>query len=161
VRVRKVLFDVLILSVLSVVVGLGVNASLVKRYFKGEFRHGFVSQQEYPFISFITFLEAEDLFSGQVALFIDSRTAVAYREGHILGAVNVPYETPGSAPLPEELPFWKGRTLVIYCDGNECQSSIALAKHLHKHGCTDLRVFFGGWEEWLKKGLPIVKEDVQ
>jgi rhodanese-related sulfurtransferase len=158
---KKIFFHVLLITALCALLGLGINARLVKRYMKGEFRHGFLSTEEFTSISFITLFEAEDLFASQQALFIDSREAEAFKEGHIVGAVNIPYTKPGLTPLPDDLPAWRERTLVIYCDGSECRSSVALAKFLHSLGCTDLRVFFGGWDEWLRIGLPVEREDDQ
>lgn len=160
-KVKKMFFHVLLIAALCTLFGLGINARLIKRYVQGEFRHGFISTEEYPSISFISLIEAEDLFAGQQALFIDSRAEEAFKEGHIVGAVNIPYTKPGLTPLPDDFPAWRERTIVIYCDGSECRSSVALAKFLHSQGCTDLRIFFGGWNEWLRIGLPVEREDDQ
>jgi len=51
--------------------------------------------------------------------------------------------------------------LVVYCEGGDCQSSLALAKRLSKAGFGDIRVFSGGWAEWEKAGLPVEKGDDQ
>jgi len=156
---KKIFFHVLLIAALCTLFGLGINARLVKRYMQGEFRQDFFSAEEYPSITRITLPEAEDLFAGQQVLFIDSRAAEAFKEGHIFGAVNIPYEKPGRISIPDDLLAWRERTLVIYCDGSECRSSVALAKFLHSQGCTDLRVFFGGWDEWLVAGLPITTKE--
>jgi rhodanese-related sulfurtransferase len=160
-KLKKIFFHVLLIAALCTLFGLGINARLIKRYIQGEFQHGFLSTEEFTSISFISLLEAEDLFAGQLALFIDSREAEAFKGGHIVGAMNIPYTKPGLTSLPDDLPAWRARTLVIYCDGSECRSSVALAKFLHSKGCTDLRVFFGGWDEWLRIGLPVEREDDQ
>jgi len=158
---KKIIVQALLIAALCTLVGLGVNARLVKLYVQGEFRQDFLSSEDYPSITRISLLEAEDLFASQQVLFIDSRGSEAFKEGHIFGAINIPYDKPGRLTLPDDLPAWRQRTLVIYCDGSECQSSIALAKLLHKQGYTDLKVFFGGWDEWRGAGLPIVKKNDQ
>ncbi len=143
---------------LSVVCGLGFNYSLIKKYCRGEFEHGFFHFKDYPSLVFISLGEAEELFLKGEALFIDSREKEAFREGHIPGARNIPFEAHGE----ESLPFpglLLERTLVVYCDGSECQSSVELARTLHRQGFKDLRVFFGGWAEWLEAGLPAATEN--
>jgi len=138
--------------------GLLSNTGLIKRYFQGEFRHAFLSKEEYPSITFITLEEAEDLFSGGEALFIDSRDKKDFKKGHVLGAVNIPFVEHKEEALDlRSIPLKK--TLVVYCDGSECQSSVALSKVLHKKGFAPIKVFFGGWLEWQKKGLPVERED--
>jgi rhodanese-related sulfurtransferase len=159
-KAKKIFLHLLLIFTVSVILGLGINVRLIKQYFRGEFQHGFLSLEKFPSITFITLPEAEGLFAGQGALFVDSRAAESYREGHISQAVNIPYEEPRSAGyLPEDLFSWKDSPVVIYCDGSECQSSIALARILHKEGFSDLKIFFGGWEEWLREGLPISRDN--
>jgi len=57
----------------------------------------------------------------------------------VLENISLPYDNP----------------IVVYCDGSECQSSTNLAKHLAEKDYADIRVFFGGWEEWKNSELPI------
>ena len=51
------------------------------------------------------------------------------------------------------------RTLVVYCEGGDCQASIGLARLLHDAGFHDIRVLAGGWAEWRAAGLPESKDD--
>ena len=48
---------------LSLIAGLIFNLSLIQRYRSGEFEHGFLSQEEYPNITYIALDQAEDLFA--------------------------------------------------------------------------------------------------
>jgi len=149
---------VLILS-LSLIIGLGINFSLIKKYFLGDFRFGFISLEKYSSITFITLGEAEGLFSEEEALFIDSRPKEAFRTGHILGAVNIPFEEYNKEKALDLIFLPPEGTVVIYCDGSECNSSLELAKVLHQKGLRDIKVFFGGWVEWMKEGLPVSSEN--
>jgi 3-mercaptopyruvate sulfurtransferase SseA len=51
--------------------------------------------------------------------------------------------------------------IVVYCEGGDCQSSLALAKRLHDEGFKDIRVMTGGWAEWIKAGLPAETGDAE
>jgi len=103
--------------------------------------------------TFITFEEARELHLGQRALFIDARHAQDFGAGHIRGAVSVPlhgFDT--THPILSILP--KDRMLVIYCDGEDCSSSVELAGLLYGAGFLNIKLFFGGWNEWLSHKQP-------
>jgi rhodanese-related sulfurtransferase len=152
---RKLCYQIVLIVVLSFALGLVLNFSLVRKHLRGEFERGFISEEEYPNITFITLAEAEDLFLQGAAVFIDSRTVEKFRSGRILGAVNIPFEGELDTNSIDSLSYPEEQILVIYCDGSDCQSSVQLAKDLHERGFLSLKVFFGGWEEWLREGLPI------
>lgn len=158
-HLKKIVWEILFILLLSCILGFGVNFSLIKRFVKGEFAQSFISAKKYPHISFITLAEAEDLFISQKALFIDSRREEAYFSGHILGALNIPYEGGEEGLRLERFDLNLKKMLVVYCDGSECQSSIQLAKFLHEYGFKDIRVFFGGWQEWVEAGLPVEEKN--
>jgi rhodanese-related sulfurtransferase len=76
-------------------------------------------------------------------------------------ARNLPATESGQKLPAEILELGRERTLVVYCEGGDCQSSLLLAKRLHDEGFKDIRVITGGWEEWKKAGLPEEKDDDQ
>jgi rhodanese-related sulfurtransferase len=153
-RVKTLISQIGIIVCLSFAIGVTSNLNLIERYRSGDFNQSFLFPEEFPAIKFIGILEAEDLFIGGNAVFLDSRAEEKYAEGHVEGAVNIPFE--GAEQIVEEqLAFPHTTTLVVYCDGNECQSSVMLAKVLAEFGFEDIRVFFGGWAEWLTAGLPM------
>jgi rhodanese-related sulfurtransferase len=155
-----------VIIILSVVLGAAVHFPLLRRFAAGEFREGFLDRREYSGIRFITLVEAEDLFNRRMRgeeglLFIDSRSREEFSAGHIPGALPVPLEElkrPGSpeAGLESSVPlaFPGARTLVVYCEGGDCRTSLALAQIIYDRGYTDIRVFAGGWLEWNAAGLP-------
>lgn len=151
---KELIFHVGIILCLSFVIGISANLSLIKQCRMGDFSQSFLSPEDFPSIQFIGILEAEGLFVDGNAVFLDSRAEEKYLEGHILGAVNIPFEG-GERIVEEQLPFPSETTLIVYCDGNECQSSVLLAKVLAEFGFEDIRVFFGGWAEWVAAGLPL------
>jgi len=148
---KKILTHIMFILALGVLLGFVTNFRLIKQFLGGEFQYGFISSEE----TFIMLPEAEELFRMNESLFIDSRNAEVFKAGRIYGAVNIPYEEKTDVFLLSELLIPKEKSLVIYCDGSECQSSVGLSKLLRDQGFTDIRVFFGGWKEWEMEGLPV------
>ena len=81
-----------------------------------------------------------------------------FKAGRIMGARNIPFKDREKDLALEKINFSQDDTLVIYCDGNECQSSVNLAKLLHDEGFLKIKVFYGGWIEWVNTGLPTETE---
>lgn len=150
---KKIVKEIALIVLGSSLIGIGVNIPLLIRYAKGEFEHGFLFSDKGSGVIFIGLSETEDILARGDALFVDSRSRLKFRSGHILGAINIPLEE-NKDGLRQELAVPLEKTLVVYCDGGECLESVGLAKILHDHGFKDIRVFSGGWEEWLKAGLP-------
>jgi rhodanese-related sulfurtransferase len=163
---RKTAREILLIIILSIVLGAAVNLPLLRRFAAGEFRQGFIDRREYAGIRFITLAETEDLFAQRTQgteglLFIDSRGRDDFAAGHIPGALSVPLEriqwSRKTAPGSEwavTLDFPGAQTLVVYCEGGDCQTSVSLAKIIHDKGYKDIRIFTGGWAEWSAAGLP-------
>jgi rhodanese-related sulfurtransferase len=156
---RRTLTQALAIGALAAAVGAAVHVPLIQRFARGEFRETFFVAADYPGVRMITLLEAEDLWRTGEAVFLDARTADLYAQGHVPRALSAPARE-AEASLPsffERLPL-EG-TLVVYCEGGDCASSLALAKLLHEEGFADIRIFNGGWEEWERAGLPGEKGD--
>jgi rhodanese-related sulfurtransferase len=148
---RRTLLRALGLGVLAVAVAGAAHLPLIRRFVRGEFRESFFQASAYPGIRMITLQETEDLWRSGAAAVLDARAAVFYERGHVPGARNVP----AGEGLPEELAgVARDRTVLVYCEGGDCQSSLALARRLHDDGFKDIRVFSGGWEAWTGAGLP-------
>ncbi len=157
----KVLRQALAIGALSLVVAAAVHLPLIKRFARGEFRDSFFRAADYPGVRLIALEETEELWAGGAAVFLDARAAGLFGRGRVPGARNVP-SAGGGEEVPEEvLALPKDGTLVVYCEGGDCQSSLALARRLHDEGFRDIRVFGGGWAEWTGAGLPLEKDDGQ
>jgi rhodanese-related sulfurtransferase len=151
----RALRQALALGALSLVVAAAVHVPLIKRFARGDFRESFFEAAAHPGIRIITLEEAEDLWrTGGTALVLDARAEGLFAQGHIPGARNVPAAA-AEVSLPSDLPgVPRDRTLVVYCEGGDCQSSLALARRLTDEGFKDVRVFSGGWAAWVKAGRP-------
>ena len=102
----------------------------------------------------LTLKEAKRLFDEEEATFIDARSERSFAEGHISGAINIPYdklseyyETLTSRISHEE-------TAVCYCWGPSCDFSDNLASELRLMGYENVLIFRGGWEKWTENNLP-------
>ena len=152
---RRALRQAAALAGLSIVAAAALHVPLIGRFVRGEFREVFFQTAAYPGLRLITLEEAEDLWRTGAALILDARTAELYERGHVPGARTLPAaasEKDAAASL-SDVP--KDRALVVYCEGGDCQSSLALAKRLHEAGFADIRVFSGGWAAWSGAGLPV------
>ncbi len=158
---RRIVREIGLIIIAGVILGALVNLSLLRRFFAGEFSQAFVDREKYSGLRFITLAEAGDLFAAGLAVFIDSRTRTDFASGHIPGALSLPLdEVKDTAKVRESLsqgPIFLSpeRTLVVYCEGGDCQTSIALAKLIHGQGFRDIRILMGGWAEWTAAGLPV------
>ena len=102
----------------------------------------------------ISLVEAMSLYNSPNTIFIDARPKEDYLKGHIKGALNLymeEYDTWAPKVLPN-VP--KEATIVTYCGADECELSLFLARNMTFDGYKNMKIFFGGWEEWVKAGLP-------
>jgi rhodanese-related sulfurtransferase len=105
----------------------------------------------------ISLSEAERSFQTKKVLFVDARLSEDFNSGHIAKAINLPYEDfEGNFPEVGKS-LSSASELIIYCDGIECESGLFLARLLKDKGFQNIKVFFGGWKEWVQAGLPMEK----
>ena len=98
------------------------------------------------------------------AIVIDARVASEYAEGHIKGAINVPYREKSAKDVNfdasqdefnlAKLPADKAASLVIYCNGPECWKSFKASTVAIKGGYTNIHWYREGFPDWKSKGLP-------
>lgn len=100
--------------------------------------------------------EAAGLFERQAVLFLDARPQNQYAEGHIQGAVSLPWQEVDRyfMDLAERLEGASG--IITYCDGESCDLSHDLALFLKDMGFENVRVLVNGWTVWQQAGLPTV-----
>jgi rhodanese-related sulfurtransferase len=141
---RQAFAEAGVILVAAMVLGIG-NTALHKQ---GLFRESPANPPLSESMStFISLEEARSLFESSQALFIDARHEYDYNLAHIEGAVNLPIQSLDANPgLLVSLP--RDKTLVAYCDGQECNSSVRLAEKLIEAGYTDVKIFLDGWNAW-------------
>jgi len=147
---KKTLSQALLLVLLGTGLGLAANQLSPKGLPLIAPPKAASAQSEY-----ITLEQANLLWQGGGALFLDAREPADYAAGHIGNALNLPAQSfdqhfGNVAPMltPES-------ELVLYCDGQECDLSHRLAVRLHQQGYTNTHLLHNGWTVWRQAGLPV------
>lgn len=92
------------------------------------------------------------------AVFVDARSPAEFAEGHIAGAINVPWENAFDyidrffAAVPDD-----STVIIVYCDGEGCLLSEELVRLLRDMGYANARVLVNGWTLWRRHGYPVAK----
>ena len=82
---------------------------------------------------------------------VDSRPAARkFDPGHIPTAINLP--DADFEKLQHLLPADKSTLLIFYCEGPECMLSHQSAFKAEKLGYTNIKVYAGGYPDWIKSG---------
>ena len=89
------------------------------------------------------------------AIFVDARSPELYAEGHIPGALNVPWQRVNDYLDAFFEKAADNKTIIIaYCDGEGCSLSEELAFLLSDMGYENVRVLINGWTMWTQNGYP-------
>jgi rhodanese-related sulfurtransferase len=96
---------------------------------------------------------ATQLINRDNAVVLDIRPSNEYGEGHITGAVNIPFDR--FKERARELDKHKGQIIILVCKMGQHSGSIA--KQLRQEGFTDVRRLAGGISSWTAEQLPLVK----
>ena len=94
------------------------------------------------------------LVNREEALVVDLRDPKEYQAGHIVDAINIPYNK-----VPErigELESHKDRPIVLVCKLG--QNSSAVGKQLAAKGFDKVHRLQGGISEWRANQMPLVKQ---
>ena len=102
----------------------------------------------------ISIEDAYNDYTRKKAVFIDARDNAEYVEGHIKGAINIPYDKFDGYYQKYEGMLPKGRMLITYCHGIGCGLSVDVAKHLIAMGYINVYVLTEGWPGWVSANLP-------
>jgi rhodanese-related sulfurtransferase len=152
-NIRQALLEALLLIVAATVLGAAYTFITKQGFFA---KVQTVEPVATSNMEMISLAKAKELFESHNALFVDARHEFDYHEGHIRGAVNVGIKI-FDTQLDRLNKISKGKLLIVYCDGAECNSSIELAVKLMDAGFTNVKIFFGGWQEWNSAKLPVEK----
>jgi rhodanese-related sulfurtransferase len=95
----------------------------------------------------------ERIKEGADQLILDVRSEKEYQNGHIAGAVHIPFDEIKDR-LAEVEPF-KSKDIIVYCQSGR-RAGMA-AKTLKEAGFTRLYHLDGDWGAWSKNDRPFVK----
>ena len=94
------------------------------------------------------------LYNQKAAVFIDARDQWDFSDNHIVGAVNIP-EFSFTADNKTLSTIDKESLMIVYCDGDDCDTSKRLVTELLDVGYKNVYVFLGGFTEWSEANLPV------
>jgi len=151
---RRLLLESVVIIALGSVVGLSVNAGLLRQVLSREEGAPQRASQGEALPQPVLLDEVRELLSTG-ALAVDARLPEQYAGGHLPGAVSLPLADVDGYIAPFASKVEKGRTLVVYCNGYGCPDSFELATYLQRRGYGDVRVYEGGYPEWLEAGLNV------
>lgn len=103
----------------------------------------------------ISIAQARELFEQNAALFLDARSRDDYLQGHIRGALSLPWQEVDEhfADISDKL--GENSVIITYCDGKSCLLSHHLARYLKDMGFSRVRVLKNGWSLWRQNGFPV------
>jgi rhodanese-related sulfurtransferase len=110
--------------------------------------------------------ECKKLIGGNGKAF-DVRNELEYGEGHLPGAIMLPYKEKSDKAANfdssvdkfdiSKLPSDKSIPVVFYCNGDRCWKSYKSSVAAIRAGYKNVNWFRGGLPEWKEKGYPIEK----
>ena len=123
---------------------VGAFALLLVLFIRNEMRRGGDS---------ISAQQLVDLVNRDNAVVLDVRDRKEFEQGHIVGAVNVPYASLESKL--DELGKYKDKPVVIACRMGQHAGAAGMV--LRKNGFESVSRLTGGITEWRNQSLPLVK----
>ncbi len=106
----------------------------------------------------ISLADAEKIFNKKSVIFIDARNNDQFRQGHIKGALSLPWHDVDTYINDILNNIQPTDAIIIYCDGETCSLSHDLALFLRDMGFENVKVLVNGWTLWKKKDLPVGKQ---
>ena len=152
---KSVLIITAAIYVVSFIVGILIHALVPQKVTPDRLIVPQSYIQQISAMKTISIEDAYDYYTNNKAVFIDARDNAEYREGHIKGAINIPYDKfQQDYPKYEKL-LTKDKKIVTYCHGTGCGLSVDVAKDLMAIGYTNVYVMTEGWPGWINANLPI------
>ena len=98
--------------------------------------------------------ELKTLMVKKQVVIVDVRDPQSFAEGHIPGAVNVPFDF-----LPNHVDEWKKdkRLIVTYCACHEEATAARALYDLNAFDVKNVKALRGGWNEWVQRKEKIQK----
>lgn len=90
------------------------------------------------------------------SILVEALPADHFRKLHLPGAINIPADQVRTL-APEQLPN-KDVEVIVYCAGPACHASREAADQLTAMGYSNVRHYVGGKDDWIKAGLPVVRD---
>ena len=107
-------------------------------------------------------IEAQELYelikSGDGVVVLDARPFESFEQGHVPGAICLPWGEAMEAEYPAvEMLLPRDAEegyIVVYCSGEDCDTSLNLGEFLTGQGFENVMLFEGGMTQWREMQLP-------
>ena len=98
--------------------------------------------------------EVKALMAKKQVILVDVRDPQSFAEGHLPGALNVPFDF-----IPKYVDEWKkdSRVIITYCACTNETTAARAVVDMNGFGVTNAKALLGGWNEWVKRGEKIEK----
>lgn len=106
---------------------------------------------------FITIEESKQFYENSSVIFLDSRILSSFKNGHIKNAISFPYLEFDEHYSKLSAKLNNSSLIIIYCGGENCNSSEKLAVKLINKGYSNIKIFKDGWNQWKSAKFPIEK----
>ncbi len=106
-------------------------------------------------IELISLSKAKEYFDRGEGFFVDARSEHSYYKRHIQGALSLSAKRFEAQYGDFRDIMAKDALLIIYCQSITCPYSDIVARKLRDLGYTNIKVFAGGWAEWLRARYPV------
>ena len=83
-----------------------------------------------------------------------------YREAHLPGAVNVPFDDEFGLHVQYVIPD-KNTPVIVYCADSNCELSPKAAEQLDKLGYNKVFEYRGGKADWQRAGLQVERGSIE
>ncbi len=101
----------------------------------------------------------QQIITKKERIVVDARHKDFYDMGHLPGALSYPlidFDTNLDQMLSA---LGKNSAILVYCSSFECTDSHTLASRLIESNFTDVKVFAGGYGQWVELGFKIEKNE--
>ena len=100
--------------------------------------------------------QLRDALESQQAAVIDARPVDQYTEGHLPGAVSLPFQAFSGGKTPDVIAMLDpAQTYVVYCEGGDCHASHLVASMLKEYGFDNVALFERGYPAWVEAGFEV------
>ena len=157
-NLRQSVYEALLISALGIALGLLLNRQLLWNVLADQNAVIPVQTETDKRLVPVALDETRELIE-KGAFLIDARPIEFYREGHIAGALPLPLSTPDGDIKGFRSRVPANATVIVYCDGYDCNDSNLLGLKLLAAGYREVLIYEGGFSEWEEENLPVHKGD--
>jgi len=145
-QIKRALWQISGILVLSIVLGLVSNSLRIQHLpIIGDWSNEGRLLTESSDTLAIPLSGAIKLFKQKTAIFIDARDEELFEEGHIQGAVNLPWHDVDNYFMDFAKDIRPTDRIITYCDGESCNLSHELALFLINMKFPNVQVLVNGW----------------